>query len=97
MKISENTRALIKTDSSFTPLVGAVDYGRVSELIGASTLDSVVLTKRGLLMYVDDQGHARGLKVNPVATALYHEICRPGTTFEIVGDVVLVPINEVSA
>jgi hypothetical protein len=40
----------------------------------------------------------RALKpVNPKATALYHAICRPGTTHEIVGDVAILDDEDVNA
>ena len=32
--------------------------------------------------------------INEKATALYHANCRPGTTHQIVGDVVIVPDED---
>jgi hypothetical protein len=57
-------------------------------LIGADLLDTVDL-RNGRLMLVDDVGHAKNLPDNPEATALYHNICKPGTTHQIRGDVVI--------
>ena len=57
-------------------------------LIGADLLDTVDL-RNGRLMLVDDVGHAKNLPDNPEATALYHNICKPGTTHRIRGDVVI--------
>jgi len=57
-------------------------------LIGADTLDTVDL-RDGRLMFVDDLGHSKRLPDNPEATTLYHRICKPGTTHQIKGDVVI--------
>ncbi len=58
------------------------------QLIGADILDTVDL-RDGRLMFVDDLGHSKDLPSNPEATALYHKICKPGTTHQIKGDVVI--------
>lgn len=62
----------------------------ICRLIGARTLDVVGL-RDGRVMLVDDEGHVRADRppVNPKATALYHGVCRPGTTHQIVGDVAI--------
>ena len=46
----------------------------------------------GTVMLVDDTAHIRNEipPVNPVATKLYHSVCRPGTTHEILGSVAIV-------
>ena len=54
-------------------------------MIGAETIDTVNL-RDGRVMLVDDIGHQRGLPSNVSATNLYHEVCLPGTTHQIVGD-----------
>jgi len=54
----------------------------------------VLLTDRVHVMIVDDAGHQKGLPVNAAATALYHARCLPGTTHQIVGDVVIVPDSD---
>ena len=77
----------------------------LAPLIGAKCLD-VVNLRDGRLMMVDDGGYealavrtdtgiqlvpTRARKpVNSKATALYWKTCYPGTTHEIVGDVVIV-------
>jgi hypothetical protein len=61
---------------------------QMADEIGADVLDFVRL-KDGRMMAVDDVGHAKQLPVNPKATDLYHKVCRPGTTHQIRGDVVL--------
>ncbi len=45
----------------------------IEKEIGASCLDSVNL-RDGRMMMVDDNGIAKGLPVNPLATALYQTI-----------------------
>lgn len=40
-------------------------------------------------MFVDDLGYRRGFPNNTEATALYHKVCKPGTTHQIKGDVVI--------
>lgn len=54
-------------------------------MIGADVVDTVNL-RDGRVMLVDDVGHPKKLPVNREATGLYHSVCRPGTTHEIVGD-----------
>ena len=77
----------------------------IGQLLGAELLDTVNL-RDGRVMLVDDHGYdtvpvttEHGVFLNPVralkpvnlkATAIYHSVCRPGTTHEIVGDVVIV-------
>lgn len=57
-------------------------------LIDAQYLDIINL-RNGRVMLVDDGGHGKGLPENKKATALYHAVCRPGTTHRIVGDAVI--------
>lgn len=77
----------------------------IEKLIGAGCLDTVNL-RDGRIMFVDDNGYETrseprpfGVElvpvkarkpVNPQATALYHSICVPGTTHQVVGDVAIV-------
>lgn len=74
-------------------------------LIGAQWVDTVNL-RDGRVMLVDDLGYKTrevqtptGIRLEPIsarkpinaaATILYHELCRPGTTHQIVGDVAIV-------
>ena len=57
-------------------------------MIGADTLDTVNL-RDGRVMIVDDVGLVDGKPINAAATALYHSVCRPGTTNPIAGDVAI--------
>lgn len=63
-------------------------FAEINKLIGCDVTDTVNL-RDGRIMLVDDQGHQKQLPVNPEATKLYHGVCRPGTTHQIVGDVVI--------
>jgi hypothetical protein len=61
---------------------------QIEGLIGTNCLDSVDL-RDGRVMFVDDLGYSRRLPQNTEATGLYHKICKPGTTHQIKGDVVI--------
>lgn len=84
-------RKLIRVDGTQQDLVGPHAIDDVRKLIGADTLDTVRLKDRTTVMLIDDEGHDKDLPVNVEATRLYHEVCVPGTTHEIRGDVVIVP------
>jgi hypothetical protein len=60
-------------------------------LIGetCNCVDLVNLRHMKKVMLVDDNGLWKDLPVNHKATALYHSVCRPGTTSPIVGNAVL--------
>lgn len=63
--------------------------------IGADTLDTVNLRSdqgaiTGIVMMVDDIGIHKELPPNDIATRIYLRQCKPGTTHQICGDVVLV-------
>jgi len=60
--------------------------------IGADGLDTVTLSHSPpiLVMFVDDTGAINGKAANATATALYLELCSPGTTHQICGDVAIV-------
>jgi hypothetical protein len=68
---------------------GEMTREEMRKAIGADSLDGFDL-RDGRYVYVDDLGHAKRLPVNAKATALYHSICRPGTTWQIFGDVAIV-------
>jgi hypothetical protein len=63
-------------------------FPAIRALIGA-TYAEIVNLRDGWLMILDEDGYARRRADNPTATALYHGICRPGTTHRIVGDVAI--------
>lgn len=67
---------------------------QAAELIGASCLDTVMLSDGVHVMLVDDSGWLRGTPVNEKATALYLQRCRPGTSHTIRGNVVIVPDSD---
>lgn len=76
----------------------------ILRMIGANVSDIVNL-RDGRVMIVDDNGYevteektSRGITLKPVralkpvneaATMIYHGVCRPGTTHQIVGDVAI--------
>ncbi|WP_454691170.1 hypothetical protein [Achromobacter aloeverae] len=88
------TRKLIRADGSETALVGPHALSDLRQMIGADTIDVVRLADRVHVMLVDDVGPDKGLADNEKATALYHQVCLPGTTHRIVGDVVIVPDSD---
>lgn len=90
-------RKLIRADGTETELHGPHAIADIQTMIGASTLDTVVLHSMGYpvhVMMVDDTGMIDGRPVNAKATTLYHAQCRPGVTHQIHGDVVIVPDSD---
>lgn len=88
------SRKIICADGTEISLDKPISTAQAAEMIGAACLDKVTLADGVHVMLVDDLGHQRGLPVNAKATALYHERCRPGTTHQIVGNVVIVPDTD---
>ncbi len=84
------TRKIFRADGAQEELSGPQSIGRISDLIGADTLDTVNMRDR-YVMLVDDAGIAKNLPINAEATRRYHAVCRPGTTHQIRGDVVIAP------
>lgn len=78
---------LLKIDGTKTE-IDADTVVSVEKILNAGFLDVVDL-RNGTVMFVDDNSHSIGLPVNHAATKLYHSICRPDTTFEIRGNVVI--------
>lgn len=92
------------TEEHDLPRSGAI--GEIEKLIGAALLDQVNLRDGRVMFVDDngyesetvDHGGGRfelrhtiaRKPVNPEATKLYHGVCRPGTTHQIVGDVAIV-------
>lgn len=89
-------RRLLHTDGTTTELLRPHTIAEIEKLIGASLLDTVSRVHDGQhVLLVDDQGHAKGLPVNPAATTLYHARCRPNSNPPpIVGDAVIVPDED---
>lgn len=88
-------RMLYRADGTTQELAPDINGGKVAALIGADALDTVSRVHDGChVMYVDDNGHGKGLPVNEVATRLYHARCYPGSNPPpIVGDVVVLPMG----
>ena len=92
-------RKLIRADGTTQDLPAPLSIEKCEQLIHADTLDTVNLRHMGEprhVMLLDDLGHKQGLPVNTEATALYHANCRPGTTHQIRGDVIVVPDSDFS-
>jgi len=91
-KVDAVVRRVIRADGAIEILDGPKTTREIAALIGAqdSGLDAVNL-RNGMVMLVDDLGYDKELNPNAIATALYHKICVPGTTHQILGDVVIVP------
>lgn len=87
-----------------------VEHGGVAAAIGATTTDSVNLRDGRIMFVDDDGWEFVVKHVSPThivhvptrarrpvntkATALYHSVCVPGTTHQIVGDVCIVAESE---
>ena len=90
-------RHLIHADGFLQLISKGLSLNEIKQLIGADALDLVKLHEQGAplrVMFVDDDGHAKGLPVNHRATAMYHANCRPGSDHVIRGAVVIVFENE---
>jgi len=80
---------LIKADGDAIPFDHVLGIRGVEVLIGAAGLDTINL-RDGRVMFVDDLGFDKDKPVNLQATEIYHSVCRPGTTWQIRGDVIVV-------
>lgn len=86
------SRRIIRTSGEEIALPGPCSISAIEAHIRAQCLDTVQLRHLGQprqVMFVDDQGYEKGLPVNDKATALYLANCHPGTTHQILGDVVV--------
>lgn len=88
------TRKLIRADGTSEEYTRPLSMRDIQLKINADCIDTVVLKDRVHVMVVDDSGHIKGLPENEAATQLYHQVCRPGTTHKIVGDVFIVPDSD---
>jgi len=104
--VKRGTYLVIRCDGTREIVPERPTIKRVCKSIGCTTIDTVNLRDDLVMMVDDHgyetetvehgAGHVelrpvRALKaVNQEATALYHSVCRPGTTHQIVGDVALV-------
>lgn len=89
MKLQPGTWLIIRTNGAEELRKSKPTIPDVSKAIGADCLDTVNL-RDGSIMMVDDAGAMGPKTQNCKATALYHAICRPGTTWSIFGDVAIV-------
>lgn len=80
---------IIRVDGTEVEILHKISFENIAKLIGADMLDTVDL-RDGRVMVVNDLGYELGLLINPKATKLYHAVCKPGTTHQIVGDVAVV-------
>lgn len=82
---------IIRVDGTETVHEGKPTIHEITRLIGCDGLDTVTIDRKRLtVMFVDDTGLIDGKPVNAKATALYHAVCKPGTVWQIHGDVVIV-------
>lgn len=89
-------RRLIRSDGVIKAVLYPFTRADVARLIGADTLNTVSLADGLHVMLVDDSGIAKCLPVNAEATRLYLQRCREGTTYQILGDVVILPDRELA-
>lgn len=90
-------RKLILTNGQERDLPTKHTMRDLASLIGAETLDTVLLRhmgQPGMVMVVDDNGHEKNLPINLKATMLYHANCQPGMTHQIRGNVAIVPDGD---
>ncbi len=82
-------RAILRADGTVKPLSGPVDLAQVDQVLGAGAFPGSINLRDGRVLLIDDQGVAKRLPRNAAATALYHSICKPGTTTPVLGDAVV--------
>lgn len=91
---------IIRVDGTEQIIERKPTIAAINGWLGCDTLDTVMIGKNPAngppetVMFVDDIGAgfegSTPKPINPKATALYHSICRPGTTASIHGDVAIV-------
>jgi hypothetical protein len=85
---------ILRTDGTDETINAIPTLDNIYSAIGCDTVDVVCIGKANTppddeIMFVDDTGALTGKPVNERATKLYHRICKPGTTWEIRGDVAI--------
>ena len=83
---------ILRTDGTEETINEQPTLHGIREAIHCETLDVVQIGRaKGTdeIMLVDDSGALTGKPVNEKATQLYHRICKPGTTWQIRGDVAI--------
>lgn len=86
---SEIMRKVLRVDGTVEQLPERRSMKQIKELLGVDFVDTFLLRDQVHVCIVDDNGIAKGLPVNMLATALYHE--RTHGVGEIYGDAVVVP------
>lgn len=81
-------REILKADGTSTLLAAPTTFERVCEALG-NAIPFTVRLPDGWVMIGDDNAIAKRLPVNEAATKLYHSVCKPGTTHQIRGNVVV--------
>jgi len=94
--LTQGMRVVVRTDGTVEQLGGKQTLAQLYDHIGngCDCIDVVNLRRHGLVMIVDDMGAYQQPDVNYIASDLYHEICVPGTTWPIRGNVVIVPDTD---
>lgn len=74
-------RFLVPVEGALEPLAAPLTIDQIARRLGADALDTVSLRDpHDRVMLVDDNGHAKGRAINPIATSYYHSVCRPGSS-----------------
>ncbi|CAM2143700.1 DUF3846 domain-containing protein [Pararobbsia alpina] len=89
MNQADIMRKVLRVDGTVELLERRHSIGEISELINSDCSDSFMLVDGVHVCIIDDNGIDKGLPVNVLATALYHQ--RSRGIGEIYGDAVVVP------
>lgn len=81
-------RMILRADGTTEPLAAPAGLDAFNRATDEAIPFTVHLLD-GWVMLGDDNGIAKGLPVNEAATAIYHSICKPGTTRKVHGDVLV--------
>jgi hypothetical protein len=95
IEIKRGEFRVIRVDGTEELIEEKPTIGKIYHALGVTCCDSVTLRfgngrEDTLVMMVDDTGAVGGKPVNPKATELYLTRCKPGTAWEIHGDVAIV-------
>jgi hypothetical protein len=88
--IQRGSFKVLRVDGSEHIVPEKPNFKLIGEMIGADCFDTVRLKQYPpIVMVVDDIGAMRDKPVNEAATQLYLSVCKPGTTWQIRGDVAI--------
>lgn len=95
---THNLRFLVPVEGDLEGIDHPLTIDQIAKRLGAESLDTVSLRDpHGRVMLVDDNGHAKGLPINAIATSYYHAVCRVGSNPPpIRGPVIVVPDADFS-